>query len=626
MATSDPLTALGHDIFVDVLSHLGARDLVHAELVSKAWLEAPAEHAVALWRSACYADDVEPALLSACERYTAGGIWRSERDECNARLNPYALLRRETEGEGGEEKKRHVDWRYLCKTHTELDTAWKHARARVRWLTPPTNAVWRIKSLLDENVLLCTGRTEGVGLAAIDRTTSQLLFSISGVSAWTHLEAGRGFAVFDRAEEETDDDDVMGTSGESVVTAELTPVDSVFEVWRNENARSRPGALPPTGVSPIAHTAESHYIWGEGEYRPGDESVPLPPGHMEFYRVLTPPVRCLAFRLHVDDADGPHPRAVLAACGMPALYIWHLEEERPVDVIKRTGEDKGRVNYIELDDHHIFVCHGRQMHVYSRATGTRVVSFPQLGTAARDAATVAFPLSIKNDFKAIPDEERHRDAPDVIPGEGVPALIGRANVVGAVRGEPGFDGAIANGIARHPIRIRPDQVVDIDYEFTACHFTSTDLVCTTKTGAVFVVRRYTDVLNESLTLPEEERAAFIALNTVVIGMETPLKWLTTYRDRIAIVTQFNVVVIDGKQFPDVPRGPTPAPVPGLASSRPKLQAHVLLGNHPQAVKMASCVQMDYRGLYLTYWALGEFEGSRHMPDEQAALTFPPPRT
>lgn len=88
--------------------------------------------------------------------------------------------------------------------------------------------------------------------------------------------------------------------------------------------------------------------------------------------------------------------------------------------------------------------------------------------------------------------------------------------------------------------------------------------------------------------------------------------------------QFNVVIIDGKQFPDMPRGPTPAPVPGLASSRPKLQAHVLLGNHPQAVKMASCVQMDYRSLYLTYWALGEFEGARHMPDEQAAPTFPPP--
>lgn len=53
---------------------------------------------------------------------------------------------------------------------------------------------------------------------------------------------------------------------------------------------------------------------------------------------------------------------------------------------------------------------------------------------------------------------------------------------------------------------------------------------------MFVIRRYTDVLNQSLTLPEEERPAFIALNTFIIGMATPLKWLTTYRDRIAIVT------------------------------------------------------------------------------------------
>lgn len=123
--------------------------------------------------------------------------------------------------------------------------------------------------------------------------------------------------------------------------------------------------------------------------------------------------------------------------------------------------------YIELDDNHVFVCHGRQMHVYSRATGLQVVSFPQVGVPARDAAAVAFPLRIAEDFKAIPDEERHRENPDMVYGCGVPALIGRANVVGAVRGEPGFDAAVALGIARHPIRIRPDQAVDVEYEFTA---------------------------------------------------------------------------------------------------------------------------------------------------------------
>lgn len=119
MATADPLTALGHDIFVDVLSHLGPRDLVHAEAVSRAWAASADKHAVALWRGACYADDVEPALLASCERYTAGAPWVSDRDECNARFNPYALLRRETEpGEGGQgvERKRHVNWRYVCES------------------------------------------------------------------------------------------------------------------------------------------------------------------------------------------------------------------------------------------------------------------------------------------------------------------------------------------------------------------------------------------------------------------------------------------------------------------------------------------------------------------------------
>lgn len=101
------------------------------------------------------------------------------------------------------------------KHHAELESSWKRGRSRVRWITPPSNAVWRIKSLLDDNVLLCTSRTEAFGLVAIDRSSSQLLFSIKGVASWTHLEAGRGFAVFDRAEVESDDDDVFAaTNGE----------------------------------------------------------------------------------------------------------------------------------------------------------------------------------------------------------------------------------------------------------------------------------------------------------------------------------------------------------------------------------------------------------------------------
>jgi hypothetical protein len=36
---------------------------------------------------------------------------------------------------------------------------------------------------------------------------------------------------------------------------------------------------------------------------------------------------------------------------------------------------------------------------------------------------------------------------------------------------------------------------------------------------------------------------------------------------------------------------------------------MLAGNHPQAMKMSSCLQADVRSVYLTYWAMGEAEAT-----------------
>lgn len=45
------------------------------------------------------------------------------------------------------------------------------------------------------------------------------------------------------------------------------------------------------------------------------------------------------------------------------------------------------------------------------------------------------------------------------------------------------------------------------------------------------------------------------------------------------------------------------------ASRPTIRAHVLLGNHQQAMKHSSCLQADARSIYLVYWATGEVEAS-----------------
>lgn len=52
-----------------------------------------------------------------------------------------------------------------------------------------------------------------------------------------------------------------------------------------------------------------------------------------------------------------------------------------------------------------------------------------------------------------------------------------------------------------------------------------------------------------------------------------------------------------------------------------LRAHVLLGNHPQALKFSSCIQADARSIYLTYWAGGEVEAVTGV--DAGNVSFPP---
>lgn len=109
------------------------------------------------------------------------------------------------------------------------------------------------------------------------------------------------------------------------------------------------------------------------------------------------------------------------------------------------------------------------MHVYSRHTSQHLLAFPPTRAAAVDAATFGFPLSLVDDFKAVPDEERMRSHGSRTSNllNGVPAPIGRAHVPGYMRGEEGFNEAIARGVAMHGLRVKIDQPEDIEYSFSA---------------------------------------------------------------------------------------------------------------------------------------------------------------
>lgn len=181
------------------------------------------------------------------------------------------------------------------------------------------------------------------------------------------------------------------------------------------------------------------------------------------------------------------------------------------------------------------------MHVYSRKSQKYLASFPPAISTARDAGILAFPLSLSDDFKAISDEERKRRNPEKT-ADGVPAPIARAVVDGYYRGDEGFDVAVSRGVAMHGIRLQADDVDDIEYGFTAVHYTPTDLICIARSGAVFIVKNYASVFHAVQELPETQRSTKIAENTIIIGLGTTIRHLTTYRHHIAICTVSTFVI------------------------------------------------------------------------------------
>lgn len=136
----DPLSILGEDVFVEIVSNLGVNDLCAAELVSKGWLLCARAHSSALWRNASLADEVEPFDFQTCDDLARNGVWSiDEYDRRPIAFNAYRLLESpitemrelpdwdwsdvahdadpmESKGTVGGNRRTRVNWRYVCES------------------------------------------------------------------------------------------------------------------------------------------------------------------------------------------------------------------------------------------------------------------------------------------------------------------------------------------------------------------------------------------------------------------------------------------------------------------------------------------------------------------------------
>jgi hypothetical protein len=103
-----------------------------------------------------------------------------------------------------------------------------------------------------------------------------------------------------------------------------------LEVWRTQHAITRSSNKGVNDTSPLCSTVYSHTDRSFTK-----KTQKLPKGHLGFYRKITPPTPCIAFRARIDheDVQGKE-RALLATAGEQAVYIWDLDDEESLETIR----------------------------------------------------------------------------------------------------------------------------------------------------------------------------------------------------------------------------------------------------------------------------------------------------
>ncbi|WVF65873.1 hypothetical protein IAT40_000610 [Kwoniella sp. CBS 6097] len=577
---SDPLSTLGASLFLQVLSELPLRSLLTCTTVCKSWKSCIQSSTATLYRPLAHSLGVEKKDLKTLEQLerafakpsswsiTSGSSdFSGGYDPEETGPEPEPEPEPENGQSGGGDAFGSVDWKGVVKAWVILQGNWRQARAKGSWITPGRNTVWRLKVDQEEKTIITTSRLDGVLVS--DAETSDPLFEYTDVAPYAHLEFAKGFVIFNIGNDHVHEVHVTPSA-----YARLSP--------------TKKASLPPFNRSLTHNTAYS--FTPSDDYTPPRPSAdnPTPPrGHLTYYRTIRPPTECFAFRARVDKADTEGERAVLGTAGAQGAYIFDLEDGSKMERYAFTEPETRRPNYIEFDDDYLFICGNTQVHIYSRLTKRKIISFPP---ASPSSTTITTPASSSNN--------RHDSASAIytLNAENGWQTCGRGRYQGAVGvakadipgkwlGDAGFEEA------KSGIRIR---------EFTACHYTSTDLFATTHSGCLYVLRNYAEILAiEDLT--KREKAA--REHTLVVVFGHPLKQLSTFGEHVVLSSPEKIFLLDTSSLPKPPYNDPVFPTP----IRPTLRIHQLKDTHPRGMSQSSCLQVDREKIYTTYWALGEFE-------------------
>ncbi|WWD16419.1 hypothetical protein CI109_100845 [Kwoniella shandongensis] len=583
----DPLQALGPSLFLHILSHLPLLPLVNASLVHPTWHEIITSHTSTLFRPLAHSLGIEKHHLKALEAFerttpfSFTSSWGGDPDEGPELEDPSEPIAR-------------VDWRGIVKAWTELQHNRKWGRAKEGWLTPGRNTVWRMKVDKEEKTLLTTSRLDGILVS--DLETSEPLFEYVDVAPYSHMEFAKGFVIFN-----------IGHDHRLEVHLTPTAVRRLPPSLRQNLPASRHSLTRNTGYSftqQAEYTAPSSSSSSSTASQPSQPPAPPPRGHLTYFRTIRPPTDCLAFRARIDkeNVEG-QARAVLGTAGEEAVYIWDLEDEGRMETYHIPPHQRERPNYIEFDDDYIFLCGAKQVHVISRRTKTRILSFPEDRPVHRDLGSALYPLEVPADF--VLQSQAFRGA----------APIARAFIAGSWKADRTYGS----------LRDFNSNPIILDHqpkEFSACHYTSSDLFCTAKSGVIHVLRNYKTVL---AIQHAQRRDDAVSANFLTIVTGDPVHQLATYGEHVAVSLRQHVIVFETSSLPsppyDFPFSPTT--LDPHEWKRPEILLTSLHRVHEKGLQQTSCLQMDRENVYLVYWALGEYDAGGVVNHETGERSLPP---
>ncbi|ODN87138.1 hypothetical protein L198_07140 [Cryptococcus wingfieldii CBS 7118] len=545
-AALDPLLRLDPSITLEILYLLPLHDLISCQLVSKSWNTVIDSYSTSIYRN------LSLSILYS-KRYSRLKA-AADAPETTRISSSDALVRGIK-----------VDWKAAVKKAVMEEKNWKYGRATTKWLTPGSNAVWRQKIDPEEQVLYTVSRIGGIQAHTLAAPHTPL-FEYVDTAPYGHLEFTKGYLIFN--------------------------IENHYEVHLTPPALAR---LSPEKKGRIPNVEESATYgdgWSHTKKRPWQlQDGETLRGHLTYYRSISTPTDCFAFRARTDREGTDKERPVVGFAGATHAYIYGLANDGYVESYSFAGDIMNQdVNYIEFDDDFLFVCGDHDMRTFSRHTHKALSTFPEM----------SFEQPLHVFYSLFPNEEK--TALPVRTPSGPVEKPARAELVWLDGWWIGDSDSENNRIQRQA------SLFDNDPLFNACHYTSRDLFCSNISGILYVLRSYREVL--SIPDPAKRQEAITRhlllldvggdLETGERGEEQMLNQLATCGEKVVFNTNGKVYVLDAASLPAPPYDP---PTPSTPSAPcPQIRLLSLLDVHQHGLRHSSSLQMDDTTIYLVYWA------------------------